>query len=135
MKDSPTSSAQRDGDAYLAMNAEREGVVTTESGLQYEILIQGNGPRPLINDTVIVHYFGTTIDGVEFDSSYKRGQPSVFPVYGVIVGWTEALLLMKVGSKYRLVIPPSLAYGESGAGSAIGPNEVLIFEVELLGIQ
>ena len=130
--DSPTAS---EGDAYLATNAEREGVVTTESGLQYEVLEQGDGPKPSISDTVVVHYTATKIGGEEFDSSYKRGEPSAFPVSGVITGWTEALLLMNVGSKYRLVIPPSLAYGERGAGGVIGPNEVLIFEVELLGIQ
>ncbi len=111
----------------------REGVVTTSSGLQYEILKQGDGAMPVISSMVTVHYRGTKIDDTEFDSSYG-GAPPTFSVSGLIAGWTEALLLMNVGSKYRLVIPPSLAYGAQGQGT-IGPNEVLIFEVELLGIQ
>ena len=133
-KDSPTSSEQSEGEAYLETNGKREGVITTSSGLQYEILIQGDGAKPTISSTVVVHYRGTKIDGTEFDSSYG-GAPPTFSVSGVIAGWPEALLLMNVGSKYRLVIPPSLAYGKQGAGTSIGPNEVLIFEIELLGIQ
>ena len=122
------------GESYLEENAKRDGVITTASGLQYEVLKQGDGPIPTASNTVKVNYRGTLIDGTEFDSSYSRGEPSTFPVSGVIPGWTEALLLMNVGSEYRLVVPPSLAYGEQGAGSVIGPNEVLIFEVELLEI-
>ncbi len=109
--------------------------MVTESGLQYFVLKQGDGPKPSNSDRVKVHYKGTTIDGEEFDSSYKRGEPASFSITGVIKGWTEALLLMNVGSKYKLVIPPSLAYGDRGAGPKIGPGEVLIFEVELLGIE
>ncbi len=123
------------GTRFLEENKKKEGVVTTESGLQYLVLKQGNGPKPSNTDRVKVHYKGTTIDGKEFDSSYKRGEPASFSITGVIKGWTEALFLMNVGSKYKLVIPPSLAYGEKGAGSSIGPNEVLVFEVELLEIE
>ncbi len=123
------------GTRFLEENKKKEGVVTTESGLQYLVLKQGNGPKPSKTDRVKVHYNGTTIDGKEFDSSYKRGEPASFSVTGVIKGWTEALFLMNVGSKYKLVIPASLAYGERGAGSNIGPNEVLVFEVELLEIE
>jgi FKBP-type peptidyl-prolyl cis-trans isomerase FkpA len=123
------------GTRFLEENKKKEGVVTTESGLQYLVLKQGNGPKPSKTDRVKVHYKGTTIDGKEFDSSYKRGEPASFSITGVIKGWTEALFLMNVGSKYKLVIPPSLAYGERGAGSSIGPNEVLVFEVELLEIE
>jgi FKBP-type peptidyl-prolyl cis-trans isomerase FklB len=110
-------------------------VVTTQSGLQYLVLKPGDGPKPVKTDKVKVHYRGTTIDGAEFDSSYKRGKPAAFSVTGVIKGWTEALLLMNVGSKYKLFIPSQLAYGQRGAGPGIGPNAVLIFEVELLGIE
>ena len=123
-----------EGEAYLAENGRRESVVTTESGLQYEVLNQGDGPRPSATDRVSVHYRGTLIDGTEFDSSYDSGQPATFPVNGVIRGWIEALQLMPVGSKYRLVIPSDLAYGESGSGATIGPNSTLVFEVELLEI-
>jgi FKBP-type peptidyl-prolyl cis-trans isomerase len=123
-----------EGQAYLVENGQRDGVTTTESGLQYEVITQGNGPTPSATDQVSVHYRGTLIDGTEFDSSYERGEPATFPVNGVINGWIEALQLMPVGSKYRLVIPSDLAYGERGSGPNIGPNATLIFEVELLDI-
>ncbi len=123
-----------EGKKYLAENKAKEGVKTTASGLQYKVLKEGTGPSPKATDTVKVNYRGTTIDGTEFDSSYKRGEPATFPVNRVIKGWTEALQLMKAGSKYQLVIPADLAYGERGAGSDIGPNATLIFEVELVGI-
>ena len=121
------------GDKYLNDNKIREGVATLDSGLQYEVLVDGNGSIPTRNDEVKVHYHGTLVDGEVFDSSVERGEPSTFGVTGVIKGWTEALLLMKVGSKWKLTIPSDLAYGETGSG-AIGINEVLVFEVELLGI-
>lgn len=123
------------GDAFLAENQKKEGVVTLPSGLQYRILKAGDGKKPTIDGTVVCHYRGTLVDGTEFDSSYKRNQPATFPVKGVIKGWTEALQLMPVGSKWQLFIPPDLAYGERGAGTAIGPNATLIFEVELISIQ
>jgi FKBP-type peptidyl-prolyl cis-trans isomerase FklB len=123
------------GEQFLQENKEKDGVVTTLSGLQYIVLQEGKGSRPKVTDTVKVHYRGTFIDGEEFDSSYSRGTPAVFPVSKVIAGWTEALQRMKVGSKYRLFIPPNLAYGKRGAPPAIGPNETLIFDVELLGIE
>jgi FKBP-type peptidyl-prolyl cis-trans isomerase FkpA len=120
--------------AYLEENKAREGVVVTESGLQYEVLEAGEGSKPGPEDTVEVHYRGTLVDGTEFDSSYGRGQTVSFGVGQVIAGWTEALQLMPVGSKYRLVIPPELGYGAGGAGQMIGPNSALIFEVELVSI-
>jgi FKBP-type peptidyl-prolyl cis-trans isomerase FklB len=123
------------GIAFLEENKIRENVTTTESGLQYEILTEGSGPIPGENDTVTVHYHGTTIDGTIFDSSVERGEPVNFPVKGVIMGWQEALQLMPVGSKWKIFIPSELAYGERGAGRDIGPNETLIFEVELLSIE
>ncbi|MGI8891676.1 MAG: FKBP-type peptidyl-prolyl cis-trans isomerase [Chthoniobacterales bacterium] len=123
-----------EGKKFLAENKGKEGVKTTSSGLQYKVVKQGTGPTPKATDTVKVNYRGTTIDGTEFDSSYKRGQPASFPVNRVIKGWTEALQLMKVGSKYQLVIPADQAYGERGAGSDIGPNATLLFDVELLEI-
>jgi FKBP-type peptidyl-prolyl cis-trans isomerase len=119
---------------FLAENKKREGVKSTESGLQYEVLREGAGERPTAADTVKVHYRGTLLDGTEFDSSYGRGEPISFPLNGVIPGWTEGLQLMKTGAKYKLYLPPDLAYGERGAGSQIGPNSALIFEVELLEI-
>lgn len=122
------------GDAFRADNAKRDAVTTTESGLQYEVLENAEGPKPTATDTVKVHYKGTLLDGTEFDSSYSRGQPATFPLNGVIKGWTEGVALMPVGSKYKFVIPPELAYGERGAGARIGPNETLVFEVELLEI-
>lgn len=123
------------GQAYLADNAKKAGVVTTTSGLQYQVLTQGDGPTPTPNDRVQVHYKGTLIDGTVFDSSYDRGEPIVFPVTGVIAGWVEALQLMQVGSKFELAIPSHLAYGEHGSGQVIGPNATLVFIVELLAIQ
>ena len=129
-----TAAAVSKGQAFLAENAQKEGVKTTDSGLQYEIITAGNGPKPKLSDKVKAHYAGTLLDGSEFDSSYKRGQPSEFPVSGVIAGWTEALQMMSVGSKWKLYIPSNLAYGERGAGQMIGPNETLIFEVELVEI-
>jgi FKBP-type peptidyl-prolyl cis-trans isomerase len=123
-----------EGEAYLAENGAKDGVVTTESGLQYEVLEAGDGERPSADATVTIHYRGTLIDGTEFDSSYERGQPATFPVGGVIAGFSEALQLMPVGSKYRITIPGELAYGPQGAGRDIGPNATLIFELELLEI-
>lgn len=122
-------------EAFLADNKQKQGVVTTESGLQYEVLKKGDGSNPKRDDKVKVHYRGTLLNGNEFDSSYKRGQPATFRVGSVIAGWTEALQLMSVGSIYRLYIPSKLAYGNRGAGRIIGPNEMLIFDVELLGIE
>ena len=124
------------GEAFLAENKAKEGVVTLPSGLQYKVLVEGTGPKPAPTDTVVCNYKGTLLDNTEFDSSYKRGQPATFPVTGVIKGWTEALQLMPVGSKWQLFIPPDLAYGPRGAGrGVIGPNATLVFEVELLSIQ
>ncbi len=122
------------GEAFLAENAKKAGIVVTESGLQYEVLTAGSGAKPSRADKVRTHYHGTLIDGTVFDSSYHRGQPAEFPVSGVIAGWTEALQLMPVGAKYRLYIPHNLAYGERGAGGAIKPYSALIFDVELLDI-
>jgi FKBP-type peptidyl-prolyl cis-trans isomerase len=125
----------KEGQQFLSTNKSKEGVTTLPSGLQYKILTEGKGPKPTANDTVVCQYRGTLIDGTEFDSSYKRGQPATFPVSRVIKGWTEALELMPVGSKWELFIPPDLAYGDRGAGNLIGPNATLIFEVELMSIQ
>ena len=125
----------KEGVEFLAANKTKDGVVTTASGLQYKILTAGTGAKPTKDDTVVCNYKGTFIDGKEFDSSYKRGQPAEFPVGRVIPGWTEALQLMPVGSKWQLFIPSELAYGTRGAGGAIGPNETLIFEVELISIK
>ena len=124
-----------DGEAFLAENKKKEGVKALPSGLQYKVITEGTGKSPKATDTVTVNYKGTLIDGTEFDSSYRRGQPVSFPVNGVIAGWTEALQLMKEGSKWQLFIPSNLAYGEKGAGNTIGPNAVLIFEVELISIK
>ena len=121
-------------EAYLTTNKAKQGVTVTASGLQYEVIKLGTGPKPTAQNTVRVHYVGTTIDGTEFDSSVKRGKPVEFPVAGVIPGWTEALQLMPVGSKFRVVIPQNLAYGARGAGERIKPFSTLIFEVELLDI-
>lgn len=126
---------QEAGAKFLAENKGKEGVVTTESGLQYKVITMGDGPKPTSSDKVKVHYRGTLIDGKQFDSSYDRGEPAVFPVTGVISGWTEVLQLMPVGSKWEVYIPSNLAYGERGAGQDIGPNSTLIFTVELLGIE
>ncbi|GAB3539096.1 macrophage infectivity potentiator Mip [Pontibacter brevis] len=123
------------GEAFLAENKNNEGVKTLPSGLQYQVLQEGTGKSPSASDTVTTHYHGTLIDGTVFDSSYERNQPATFPVNGVIAGWTEALQLMKEGSKWRLFIPSNLAYGAQGAGDAIGPNSTLIFDVELLSVK
>ncbi|NRA61957.1 MAG: FKBP-type peptidyl-prolyl cis-trans isomerase [Psychrobium sp.] len=123
-----------EGEAYLVENAKRDGVTVIESGLQFEVITQGDGEKPTAESTVRVHYHGTLIDGSVFDSSVERGQPAEFPVGGVIKGWTEALQLMNVGSKYKLHIPHDLAYGEQGAGGSIAPFTALVFEVELLEI-
>lgn len=124
-----------EGKAFLEANGKRGEVVTLKSGLQYEILKEGNGPIPKANNTVKVHYHGTLIDGTVFDSSVQRGQPATFGVTQVISGWVEALQLMPVGSKWKLFIPSNLAYGSQGAGQHIGPHTTLIFDVELLGIE
>jgi FKBP-type peptidyl-prolyl cis-trans isomerase FklB len=124
-----------EGEDFLSSNGQRDGVVTLESGLQYEVLIEGNGPKPSLTDKVETHYHGTLLDGTVFDSSVDRGETISFPVNGVISGWTEALQLMPVGSKWKLFIPYNLAYGESGAGPAIGPYSTLIFDVELIAIN
>jgi FKBP-type peptidyl-prolyl cis-trans isomerase FklB len=126
---------KKDGDAFLAANKTKEGVVALPSGLQYKILKSGTGPKPTAADTVVCNYKGTLIDGKEFDSSYKRGQPATFPVGGVIKGWTEALQLMPVGSTWQLFIPADLAYGDRQAGPDITPGSTLVFEVELMSIQ
>ena len=126
---------KKEGEAFLAANKTKEGVVALPSGLQYKILQEGTGPKPAVTDTVVVNYRGTLLNGTEFDSSYKRGQSAAFGVGQIIKGWTEALQLMPVGSKWQLFIPSDLAYGARGAGRDIGPNSTLVFEVELLSIQ
>lgn len=123
-----------EGDAFLQQNATKDGITVTESGLQYEVITEGSGEKPVASSTVRTHYHGTLIDGTVFDSSVNRGQPAEFPVNGVIAGWTEALQMMTVGSKWRLYVPHNLAYGARGAGSSIGPYSALIFEVELLDV-
>ncbi|WP_158966693.1 FKBP-type peptidyl-prolyl cis-trans isomerase [Paraglaciecola sp. L3A3] len=123
-----------EGEAYLAENAKRDEVTVTDSGLQYEVITQGDGEVPTLTSTVRTHYHGMLLDGSVFDSSYDRGQPAEFPVNGVIKGWTEALQFMKVGTKLKLHVPSALAYGEQGAGGAIGPHATLVFDVELLDI-
>lgn len=125
---------EEEGKKYLAENAQKEGVKVTDTGLQYEVLVEGTGAVPTHQDQVRVHYTGTLIDGTVFDSSVKRGQPAEFPVSGVIAGWVEALSMMPVGSKWKLTIPHNLAYGERGAGASIPPFSTLVFEVELLDI-
>lgn len=126
---------KREGETFLAENKKKDGVITLPSGLQYKVIKAGTGAVPKETDTVVVHYTGTLINGKEFDSSYKRGEPASFSVNGIIQGWKEALLMMKTGSKWQLFIPSSLAYGERGAGRDIGPNSALIFEVELVSIK
>ena len=126
---------QEQGETFLAENGKKEGVVSLPSGLQYKVVDEGTGETPAATDTVVTHYRGTLIDGKEFDSSHRRGEPANFPVNRVIAGWTEALQLMQVGAKWELFIPPDLAYGERGAGREIGPHSTLIFEIELIGIQ
>jgi FKBP-type peptidyl-prolyl cis-trans isomerase FklB len=123
------------GQDFLEANKAKEGVVTLPSGLQYEVLVQGSGPKPVPTDKVTCHYHGTLIDGTVFDSSVKRGQPATFPLNGVIKGWTEGLQHMPTGSKYRFFIPPQLAYGDRQVGGQIGPNSTLIFDVELISFQ
>ena len=123
------------GQAYLEANKKKEGVVTLPSGLQYKIITEGKGKQPKSTDTVVAHYRGTLINGTEFDSSYKRNEPATFPVAGVIKGWQEALPLMKEGAKWQVYIPAELAYGPRGAGDVIGPNEVLVFDIELLSVK
>jgi len=126
---------KRTGDEFLASNKSKDGVKTTPSGLQYQVITEGTGPRPKATSTVTVHYRGTLLDGKEFDSSYGRGQPATFPLNQVIPGWTEGLQLMNAGSKYRFWIPGELAYGPQGSPPTIGPNATLVFEVELLSFQ
>lgn len=126
---------KKEGEAFLAENKKKEGVKTLPGGLQYKVIKEGAGKIPKVTDTVTTNYRGALIDGTEFDSSYKRGQPATFQVNGVIKGWTEALQLMKTGSKWQLFIPSNLAYGDKGAGPQIGPNAVLIFDIELLSIK
>ncbi len=128
-------SALEKGQQFLQENAKKEGVKSTPSGLQYVVLTEGQGKSPKATDTVLVHYKGTLLDGTEFDSSYKRNAPISFPLNQVIPGWTEGVQLMKEGGKYRFFIPSNLAYGSRGAGGAIGPDETLIFDVELLKVQ
>ncbi len=123
------------GDEYLAKNKARKGVIVTDSGLQYEVVKEGTGAKPKVEDTVKVHYKGTKIDGTVFDDSNKRGEPAVFGVTQVIPGWTEVLQLMKEGASYRVVIPSTLAYGEQGAPPMIEPNSVLVFDVDLISIE
>lgn len=132
---SMAQSALEKGKTFLQANSIKEGVQTTSTGLQYKVLTPGEGKQPKASDTVLVHYRGTTIDGAEFDSSYKRREPIEFPLSGVIRGWTEGVQLMKEGSKFEFYIPSELAYGKRGAGGAIGPDETLIFEVELLKVR
>jgi FKBP-type peptidyl-prolyl cis-trans isomerase FklB len=134
-KDTTADANLAAGEAFLAANKSKQGVVALPSGLQYKILKQGKGPKPTANDTVECNYRGTLIDGTEFDSSYRRGEPAAFPVSRVIHGWTEALQMMPVGSKWQLFVPAKLAYGPRGMGGVITPNSTLIFEVELLGIK
>lgn len=126
---------KKEGAAFLARNKKRKGVKTLPSGLQYRVLREGNGKKPQLTSSVVTNYRGTLVNGTEFDSSYKRGKPATFTVRGVIAGWTEALQLMPVGSKWKLFVPASLAYGGRGAGGLIGPNSTLIFEIELLAIK
>ncbi|MEO6183359.1 MAG: FKBP-type peptidyl-prolyl cis-trans isomerase [Verrucomicrobiota bacterium] len=126
---------KKEGEAFLVENGKKTGVTTTTNGLQYKVITEGKGAKPKLSDTVTAHYRGRLLNGTEFDSSYKRNQPTDFPVTGVIKGWTEALQLMNVGSKWELYIPATLAYGERAQGKDIGPNSTLIFEIELIGIK
>ena len=126
--------AKERGEAFLAENAKADGIQVTDSGLQYREIEPGSGDSPKLSDTVRCHYAGTLIDGTEFDSSYSRGMPAEFPVSGVISGWTEALQMMKPGAKWEVFLPSDIAYGPRGAGGAIGPNETLIFTIELLAV-
>jgi FKBP-type peptidyl-prolyl cis-trans isomerase FklB len=135
LRSAKSEKQKKSGSDFLEANKTKAGVTTTTSGLQYQVLTEGHGPKPLATDKVTVNYVGTTLEGKEFDSSIKRGQPATFQVNAVIQGWQEALQLMPVGSKWKLFIPSNLGYGERGAGNSIGPNETLIFEVELLSIN
>ena len=135
MQNAIAEKSKQAGEMFLAENMKKEGVVQTDSGLQYMVIEEGAGESPAASDTVVVHYRGTLIDGTEFDSSYKRNTPATFPVNGVIQGWQEGLQLMKVGGKYQFYVPSGLAYGDKGAGGAIGPHQTLIFEVELQEIK
>lgn len=139
MTNEPTTSATaksaNTGEAFLEANKNKPGVVTLPDGLQYKVIKEGKGAKPTLNDVVTVHYAGTLVNGKEFDSSYKRGEAATFPVSGVIAGWTEALQLMPAGSTWELFIPASLAYGDQGAPPVIGPNETLIFKVELISVK
>jgi FKBP-type peptidyl-prolyl cis-trans isomerase FklB len=136
LHDAEVAKNSKEGSAYLAVNKAKPGVVTLPSGLQYKVITEGSGAKPTINDVVVCNYTGSSVEGKVFDSSYKSGKPATFPVGGVIKGWTEALQLMPVGSKWQLVLPPSLAYGDRGTnGGPIGPGETLVFEVELMSIQ
>ena len=130
-----SESVIEEGKKFLEENSKKDGIITLESGLQYQVIKSAEGPKPTINDQVTTHYHGTLLDGTVFDSSIERGQPATFPVSGVIKGWTEALQLMTVGSKWKLFVPYDLAYGERGAGPKIGPYTTLIFEVELISIN
>lgn len=131
----PINQTSNPGAAFMEANKNKSGVVTLPSGLQYEVIEQGKGKKPTINDTVTVDYEGKLIDGTIFDSSYQRGEPATFPVSQVIAGWQEAIPLMNVGSTWMLYIPPNLAYGKEGAGGVIGPNATLVFKVHLIGIK
>ena len=135
MQQAAGSKNRKEGEMFLLGNKKNKGVVTTASGLQYQIMKTGKGKTPKATDTISAHYRGTLIDGKEFDSSYKRGQPATFPVNGVIKGWQEALQLMTVGSKWKIWVPSDLGYGSRGAGAMIGPDATLIFEIELLEIK
>lgn len=134
-KESEAAENLKAGETFLQENGKKPGVITTASGLQYQVIKKGTGPKPKLTDTVVTHYTGTLLNGKIFDSSYKRNAPATFPVNGVIKGWTEALQLMETGSKWKLFIPSSLAYGERGAGNVISPNAMLVFEIELLEIK
>ncbi|MCF6323889.1 MAG: FKBP-type peptidyl-prolyl cis-trans isomerase [Gammaproteobacteria bacterium] len=134
-KELASSVNKAEGEAFLAENKEKEGIVVLESGLQYKVITAGTGKQPTAEDTVSVHYRGTLINGTEFDSSYQRGEPATFPVNGVISGWTEALQLMKEGAKWQLFIPSDLAYGPRGASADIGPHTMLQFDIELLSVK
>lgn len=129
------SDNQQASEAFLAANKEQEGIIVTDSGLQYKVLTEGSGDQPSPTDTVVVHYRGTLADGTEFDSSYSRGNPATFSLDGIIPGWREALQLMQPGAKWQVFIPPALGYGERGAGGSIGPNQALVFDIELIEVK
>jgi FKBP-type peptidyl-prolyl cis-trans isomerase FklB len=135
MKNEKATANLQAGQAFLEANSQKPGIITLPSGLQYEVIAEGSGMKPLASNKVTCHYHGTLIDGTVFDSSVKRGQPATFPLNMVIKGWTEGLRLMSVGSKWRFFIPPQLAYGERQTGAQIGPNSTLVFEVELLDVS